>query len=156
MEPDDWLLPIQWLNEKGARKLEGLARHGTTFGGEVRGFADEESVWSDMAAVPSFWKQDTSVLDRAYREPRMQAKTEMRRSIHLQVLERELNLETIAHQTVIQREIHFPGILRFFDAIAGQTKLQRRTLVTQNDFWIGELLGSQKTVVSTANFFALV
>src|SRR5260221_11668118 len=98
MEPDDWLLPIQWLNEKGARKLERLERHGTTFGGEVRGFAAEEIVWSDMAAVPSFWKQDTSVLDRAYPEPRMQAKNEMRLSIPLQGLERELNLDTSGHQ----------------------------------------------------------
>src|SRR5260221_5400055 len=118
MEPDDWLLPIQWLNEKGARKLERLERHGTAFGGEVRGFAAEEIVWSDMAAVPSFWKQDTSVLDRAYREPRMHAKTEMRRSIHLPVPARELKLETIAHPTVIQRQNHIPWIIRVFDAIA--------------------------------------
>ncbi len=156
VQADDGLLQIQWLNEKRAGKLEGLERHGTTFGSEVRGFAAEEIIWSDMAAEPSFWKQDTSIFNRAYREPRMQAKTKMRRPIHLQVLEREPNLETILHQTVIQREIHFPGILRLFDAIAGQTKLHRGTVVTQNYFWIGELLGSEKTVVSTANFLALI
>src|SRR5260370_25447066 len=100
MQGDAGLFQIQWLNEKRAGKLEGLERHGTTFGSEVRGFAAEEIIWSDMAAEPSFWKQDTSVLNRAYREPRMQAKTKMLRPIHLQLLEPKPNLESTLDQKI--------------------------------------------------------
>src|SRR6267378_6616823 len=111
MQADDRFLPIQRLDEKGTGKLEGLERHGTAFESEVHGFATQKILRSDVPAIPSWWKQDTGVLDRAHREPRMEAKTKMRWPIRLQVREREPNLEAVRRQTVIQRKIHLPGIL---------------------------------------------
>ncbi len=110
MQADDRFLPIQWLDQKGAGELEGLERHRTAFESEVHGFAAQKILRSDVPAIPSLWKQDTGVLDRAHREPGMQAKTKMRWPVRLQVLEGEPNLDTIVHQTVIQREIYLSGI----------------------------------------------
>jgi len=45
---------MQWLNQKGARKLERLERHGSTFGGEVRSFAAEEIVLGAIYGAGTF------------------------------------------------------------------------------------------------------
>src|SRR5258707_6466858 len=111
MQADDRFLPIQWLDQKGAGELEGLERHRTAFESEVHGFAAQKILRSDVPAISSWRKQDTSVLDRAHREPRMEAKTKVRWPIRLQVREREPNLEAVLRQTVIQRKIHLPGVL---------------------------------------------
>src|ERR1700751_853053 len=86
----------------------------------------------------------------------MQTKANMRRPISLQVHERKTNPEGILRQMVIQRKIHLSRVLRFFNAIAGQIKPHRAGTIIQDDFWIGELLGSQETMVSAADFVTLV